>query len=92
MKLEETNILMFGIDMPKEEVFSPSRFFENNHPVEFEIGCGKGKFLVERASESPETNFIGVDRVGKWMKIGDKRGGKKNLAGADHRRTGANGR
>ena len=36
--------------------------------IEIEIGCGKGKFLAERAIRHPETCFIGIDRVMKWMK------------------------
>ncbi|MBU9889237.1 MAG: tRNA (guanosine(46)-N7)-methyltransferase TrmB [Candidatus Omnitrophica bacterium] len=42
--------------------------FGNSNPVELEIGCGKGKFLLERALADPATNFIGIDRVVKWMR------------------------
>ena len=80
MKLEETNILLFGKDWPKEQIYSPANYFGNAAPVELEIGCGKGKFLVERAQESPERNFIGIDRVGKWMKTGDRRGSNRQLS------------
>lgn len=78
MKLTETNILQLKAG-EKEKVFSPEELFGNDFPLELEIGCGKGKFLVGRAQESPDRNFIGVDRVGKWMKIGDTRGSKRNL-------------
>lgn len=80
MKLEETKILLFGQDWEKEKPFSPSAYFENDAPIELEIGCGKGKFLVARAQESADRNFIGLDRVGKWMKIGDSRGAKRQLS------------
>ena len=40
-----------------------SECFGNTHPVEMEIGCGKGKFLVARAIENPGTKFLGIDRV-----------------------------
>ena len=53
--------------------------FGNSNPVEIEIGCGKGKFLVDCAAENPARNYWGVDRVGKWMKIGVKKGEKRNL-------------
>jgi tRNA (guanine-N7-)-methyltransferase len=79
MKLEETNILIFGIGWEKGRIFSPREHFGNDAPVELEIGCGKGKFLVSRAQESPERNFIGFDRVGKWMKVGDWRGSRRML-------------
>lgn len=47
--------------------------------LEVEIGCGKGKFLVGRATAEPGINFIGVDTAGKWMKIGARRGEKRQL-------------
>ncbi len=53
--------------------------FGNTHPVEFEIGCGKGKFLVRRAIENPGTNFFGIDRVSKFMKLGKTRAEKREL-------------
>lgn len=80
MKLEETKILLFGTAWAKERIFSPAEYFGNDAPVELEIGCGKGKFLVGRAQESPDRNFIGVDRVGKWMKVGDWRGSRRLLS------------
>jgi tRNA (guanine-N7-)-methyltransferase len=44
-----------------------------------EIGCGKGKFLVARAIENPGTNFLGIDRVSKFMNIGKTRAQKRAL-------------
>jgi len=35
--------------------------FENDHPLEVEIGVGKGTFLVARALARPEVNFLGVE-------------------------------
>lgn len=65
-----------------EEKYEPivfSEYFGNSHPVEVEIGCGKGKFLVARAIENPETNFLGIDRVSKFMNIGKTRAQKRAL-------------
>lgn len=56
-----------------------SDLFGNGRPVEVEIGCGKGKFLLARAPENPEINFFGIDYAGKWMKIGQMRGRKRRL-------------
>lgn len=36
--------------------------FGNGNPVEVDVGCGKGRFLLARASSFPETNFVGIDR------------------------------
>jgi tRNA (guanine-N7-)-methyltransferase len=54
--------------------------FGNNHPVEVEIGCGKGKFLIARATQNPDINFVGVDIVWKWMKYAVERSAKRSLA------------
>ncbi len=55
------------------------RIFDSGMPVEMEIGCGKGKFIVARAEENPDIQFIALDRVLKWMKTGIRRSGKRAL-------------
>jgi tRNA (guanine-N7-)-methyltransferase len=35
--------------------------FGNNHPVELEIGMGKGTFLTEQAKARPDVNFFGIE-------------------------------
>ena len=40
--------------------------FGNDHPVEMEIGMGKGTFLVEQAKARPETNFFGIEWA-RWF-------------------------
>jgi tRNA (guanine-N7-)-methyltransferase len=32
-------------------------------PLELDLGCGKGRFLLERARKHPETNLLGIDRM-----------------------------
>jgi len=44
-----------------------------------EIGCGKGKFLVARSIANPGINFLGIDRVSKFMNIGKTRAQKRAL-------------
>ncbi len=36
--------------------------FQNNNPIEVEIGCGKGKFVYELAEANPNINFIGIEK------------------------------
>jgi tRNA (guanine-N7-)-methyltransferase len=38
-----------------------SRFFGNDHPVELDIGCGRGLFVVTAAVANPGTNFLGLE-------------------------------
>jgi len=40
--------------------------FGNSHPVEMEIGMGKGTFLLEQAKTRPETNFFGIEYA-RWF-------------------------
>src|ERR1700681_3572530 len=35
--------------------------YGNDHPVEMEIGMGKGTFLTEQAKARPEVNFLGIE-------------------------------
>jgi tRNA (guanine-N7-)-methyltransferase len=36
--------------------------------VEVEIGCGKGLYLTEAARLRPSSDFVGVERAGKWFR------------------------
>jgi len=36
-------------------------FFGNDHPVELDIGCGRGLFLFNAAVTTPNTNFAGLE-------------------------------
>lgn len=36
--------------------------FGNENPVHLEIGCGKGRFIIEMARRYPEINFVAIER------------------------------
>ena len=36
--------------------------FNNNNPIEIEIGTGKGKFIIGKALENPNINYIGIEK------------------------------
>ena len=42
--------------------------FGNGNPVEIEIGCGKGRFLLETARQRPEINYLGIERAPKYVR------------------------
>ncbi len=42
--------------------------FGNENPVEIEVGCGKGRFLLEAARQHPEINYLGVERAPKYIR------------------------
>ena len=39
-------------------------YFNNEHPVILELGCGKGEYTVNLAKQFPLKNFIGIDKKG----------------------------
>jgi tRNA (guanine-N7-)-methyltransferase len=41
--------------------------FGNDHPVELEVGFGKGLFLLTAAQARPDVNFAGVEIVRKYQ-------------------------
>lgn len=43
--------------------FDSVRVFGNNNPLQLEIGCGKGSFILELARRNPEINFIAVEKT-----------------------------
>lgn len=56
--------------------------FEKEQPVEIDLGCGKGRFLLARAAANPHINFFGIDRMLRRIrKIDNKarRAGLRNV-------------
>jgi len=59
-----------------------SQLFHEGKPLEVELGSGDGSFLVDFATQHPERNFIGVERLlGRIRKLDRKarRAGLSNL-------------
>ena len=49
---------------------SKEEIFETNRPLEIDLGCGDGSFLVAMASHYQERNFLGVERLlGRVRKV-----------------------
>ena len=58
------------------------RFFENDHPITFEIGCGKGEYTVALARKYPDQNFVGVELKGARIWVGSNQVLEENLTNA----------
>jgi tRNA (guanine-N7-)-methyltransferase len=54
--------------------------FGNDHPVEVEVGFGKGLFLLNAALARPDVNFLGVEVVRKYQLFTANRLAKRRLA------------
>lgn len=53
--------------------------FGNAHPVEIEIGTGKGRFLILAGRSHPETNYLGIDYSRKYLAVARHRLGRRGL-------------
>lgn len=42
----------------------PAKIFRRTAPLEVEIGAGRGDFIIDRASKSPDRNFLAVELSG----------------------------
>ena len=39
-----------------------NKLFGNDNKIEIEVGTGKGKFIISKALENPNTNYIGIEK------------------------------
>jgi tRNA (guanine-N7-)-methyltransferase len=56
--------------------------FGNDHPVELEVGSGKGLFLANAARANPGRNFFGVEISRKYARLAAERLAKQGIANA----------
>ncbi len=50
------------VKKPKENKGKWNKVFNNDNNIEIEIGTGKGKFIIEKAMQNPNINFIGIEK------------------------------
>jgi tRNA (guanine-N7-)-methyltransferase len=50
------------IQHPAEKKNKWAELFGNDHPIQIEVGMGKGQFITEMARRNPEINYIGIER------------------------------
>ena len=64
---------------PESLEFTPANYFvplalgdvfEREAPIQMDVGCGEGAFIVAMAKANPQGNFLGVERlVGRVRKV-----------------------
>lgn len=74
---------------PASEIeFVPQNYFARLHllevfgrtaPLEIDLGCGDGAFLVQLAAQFPERNFLGIEKLGGRIRRGCKKAVRLNL-------------
>ena len=52
-----------------EDAFDWNQLFGNSRPVEIEIGCGRGMFIIKRALENPQINFLGIEKSARFFRM-----------------------
>lgn len=58
----------------------PAAIFGNSAPLEIELGAGRGDFIVERAREFPDRNFLAVELSGVVSRMLAVRCGRTSLS------------
>src|SRR3954447_24883511 len=53
--------------------------FGNDHPVELEVGSGKGLFLANAAAAGPGHNFVGIELSRKYARRAAERVARRQL-------------
>ena len=53
--------------------------FGDDHPVELEVGSGKGLFLANAATARPGHNFVGIELARKYARTATERVAKRRL-------------
>lgn len=57
--MDKSNYL---ITNPEEYIGRWNSIFNNNNPIHIEIGTGKGNFIIGKALNNPNINFIGIEK------------------------------
>jgi tRNA (guanine-N7-)-methyltransferase len=74
----DLDVTPYTLDFP-ERPLSWAEVFGNDHPVELEVGPGKGLFLINAATAQPTRNFVGVELARKYARAAAERVAKRGL-------------
>ncbi len=44
-------------------IYKWEELFGNQNPIEVEIGCGKGQFILQKAIKNPYVNYLAVEKI-----------------------------
>ena len=66
--------------VPEADRIDWTALFGNANPVEFEVGFGKGLFLVTESTARPDVNFFGVEIIRKYQRYASTRIARRKLA------------
>ncbi len=72
-----------------KKIIDYKTIFGNDNPVEMDIGCGKGGFIVELAKANPDKNYIAVEMMENIILLAGETAEKENLKNLKFINTGA---
>jgi tRNA (guanine-N7-)-methyltransferase len=78
LPLEQLQPHLLALPDPPTPLDGPA-IFGNDHPLEVEVGFGKGLFLLTAALAQPEVNFLGIEIVRKYQLFTATRMAKRGL-------------
>ena len=61
----------FVIQEPEQHRGAWNQVFGNSSPLEIEVGMGKGRFIMEKASANPDINYIGIERYSSVLDLSE---------------------
>ena len=64
---EIVNNSNYVINNPEEYIGNYKKIFNNNNPINIEIGMGKGNYIIGMAEKYPNINFIGIEKYESVM-------------------------
>ncbi|MFR4977523.1 MAG: tRNA (guanosine(46)-N7)-methyltransferase TrmB [Butyricicoccus sp.] len=50
------------VEDPRAQRGGWKQLFGNENPIRLEIGCGKGRFILENARRNPDVNFVAIEK------------------------------
>ncbi len=66
-------------EQDRYRAFNWQEIFGNNNPIEVEIGCGKGQFVMESARRNPNINYIAIEKISNVIITACERAEKENI-------------
>ena len=66
--------------LPTAQRVNFAQLFGNSRPVELEIGCGKGTFILSRAAARSDLNFLGIEWARSYCEYAADRVRRAGLA------------
>ena len=79
-RVDISPVTLEQIPQTQDRRFDWAAIFGNDHPIELELGIGKGRFLIQQAESRPGVNFIGVEWASRYYRLVAERAARRALA------------